>query len=265
MPADLPATSEPRAWVVRDWPLADVDGHAASAWLAYGEDGELAGAAEPAGRLWRGRIDWQCRDRRLRVSVLATNPLPLPEGEASEPVVGALARLVQAVRGHHALLMLDHPAEAMARERIAWCEGVRLFGIGTPDDLAAWDAALSIGLPIFGIRDRVRIISRTAASEHVLAALAYGQTTCTSGTLRCRIAEDRQGVAFAADHPVEASVIIHDGFEAAVLRGQEGRWDDLGSEGYVRLEVHGAAGCCWSQPRFVAGRPRSAHGAGHGH
>jgi hypothetical protein len=29
----------------------------ASSWLAYGEDGELAGAAEPAGRLWRNRID----------------------------------------------------------------------------------------------------------------------------------------------------------------------------------------------------------------
>ena len=64
--------------------------------------------------LWTAVLDWSCRGQALRLRVLAAGPLPLPEPEASEPVPGAIARVLAAVRGSGAVLMLENPAAARA-------------------------------------------------------------------------------------------------------------------------------------------------------
>src|SRR5947207_13143474 len=83
------------------------------------------------GALWQARMHWQCSDARLDVRVLAAEPLELPAAEPSEPVAGAIARLVAATRGSHALLLLANPAEALGASRIALAEGVRLVAVAT--------------------------------------------------------------------------------------------------------------------------------------
>jgi hypothetical protein len=205
------------------------------------------------GELWTRRIDWICRDRRLDLQVLAAEPLPLPEPESSEPVEGAVARIVGALAGSGALALLRDPAAAFGVERIAFAEGLRLFSIASPEDEACWDAALTLGLPIYGLRGAIACEVLRPHPASVLSALAYGQFICEEGLTLGALHEDRSGVAWrteAAD--AEATVVIRGGFEVGRIQGTSGSWRDQGNEGYVRVVVRSSQGACWTQPRFIA-------------
>jgi hypothetical protein len=235
--------------------------------LAAGIDTEsipLTGPSAAVGALWTRVLEWRCRDHLLSLQVLAAEAIDLPGNEVSEPVAGALARLQQALHGHGGLLLLRNPHEAFGPARIALTSGVRLFAIASAADEACWDAALSLVLPVYGVRD---VLSCEVASGHpaaVISALAYGAFVCEQGLQLARLDEDRTGVRIVGQSAVEATVIVRGGFEAARLKGDDLRWDDRGNEGYVRLLVQSAGGRCWTQPRFVA--PRSPiPGGAHGH
>jgi hypothetical protein len=235
----------------------------------------LSGEAGPLGSLWSSVLDWRCQGQLLRLQALAAEPISLPAPEASEPASGAIARLQQALFGSGGLLVLRNPAAAFGAERIALASGVRLFAIGDPADELCWDAALTLGQPVYGLRG---VISCTVSSAHpaaVVSALAYGNFCCEEGLRLERLEEDRSGVRLAARQPFTAAVIVRGGFEAARLQGAEVRWEDQGNEGYVRVVARSAGGACWTQPRFVAPRRPGApaapagggaggHGGGHG-
>lgn len=211
--------------------------------------------------LWRQRLDWQCSDGPLAVLVLATAPLPLPAPESTEPVVSALARIHQAVIPAGGFLLLPRPSAAFAPERITLAAGVRLFGITTDADVACWDAALAVGMPVFGVRGTVVTSVTRPDALALLSALAYGNFLCEDGLSLTRCDETPLGVDIEATEAVEATVVIRGGFEAARLAGRSIAWRDRGQEGTVRLVVRGPAGTCWTQPRFVA-PPAGPH---HGH
>jgi hypothetical protein len=224
---------------------------------AAGDEVPLEGCA---GSLWSGRIDWDCRDARLRAAILATEPCAMPEREPSEPVPGALARLLAAVRGRRALVLLIDPVEALGPERIGLAEGVRLLGVAGEGGLACWDRALTLGLPMYGVRGTVACDLVRPTPANVLGSLGFGAFTCEEGLVPAELSEDPHGVAWRLPTPGEASVVVRGGFEAARIVGAAGSWRDAGSEGYVRIEFAAGGGRCWTQPRFVA--PRRDHGHG---
>jgi hypothetical protein len=207
-----------------------------------------------AGRLWSRRIDWSCRGHRLDLQIIAAEELPVPEPEPSEPVAGAVARIVRALAGSGALAVLRDPAAAFGRERIAFAEGLRLFAIADPADEDCWDAILSLGQPVYGVRGTLACEVMRPRPASVLSALAYGMFTCEQG-LSLRLHEDRAGVAYECeDDGAVGTVIIRNGFEAARLSGRRGEYRDLGTEGYVRVVVRAGDRACWTQPRFIAPR-----------
>lgn len=219
--------------------------------FALPDDGEVAIGD---GRLVVRRMLWTCRGTRLDARVIAAGEVPaLPAPEPSEPVPGALARLALALRGTRALLWLANPAEALG-PAIPLAEGARLVGIGSDADLACWDAAIALGMPLYGVRGTLAMDLVRPTVEGALAALAYGGFRCEEGCSPLAIDEDRRGVAWRLVAPGEVAVIVRGGFEAERHVGDAGRRDDLGGEGSVRLEIRCGAGRCWTQPRFVAGR-----------
>jgi len=86
---------------------------------------------------------WECADGALRAVVFAPEAFPDPIAEPTEPVAGAIARLVRVARNLGGVLAIANPAGALGPERVALAQGVRLFGIATPEDEACWDSALS--------------------------------------------------------------------------------------------------------------------------
>jgi hypothetical protein len=225
----------------------------------------IAGPAGPLGVLWTSVLAWRCQGQLLQLQLLAAEPVALPAYEASEPASGALARLQQALLRHGGLLVLRNPAAAFSPERIALASGVRLFAVADPADEACWDAALSLGQPVYGLRGVISCSVATAHPAAVISALAYGNFCCEEGLTLERLEEDRSGVRLAARLPIAAAVIVRGGFEAARLQGAEVRWDDQGNEGYVRVVARATGGCCWTQPRFIAPRqPGAAAGLGQG-
>jgi len=217
--------------------------------VAYGDDGTAIA-------LWAHTGAWPCRERPLEFSVLAAAPIALPAAVAGEPVPGAIARLAHAALAGGGLLLLRAPGTAPGREQIAFAAGVRLFAITSAIDEACWDAALSLGLPIYGVRGRVVCAVRRPSPQALIAALAYGGFTCEDGLALARLDEDRAGVRWQVVDPgaIETTVVVRGGFPAARLTGPTGEWRDRGNEGYVRLVVSGPGGCCWTQPRFIAPR-----------
>jgi hypothetical protein len=209
--------------------------------------------------LWSRVVRWTCADGELSIQVLAPEPIELPEAEASEPAPGAIARLTRALSGSGGLLLLRNPAEAFGAGRMAFAAGVRLLGIATAPDEACWDAMLSLGQPVYGVRGTVSCACRTAHPGAVISALAYGTFTCEEGLALEVLDESRAGVSWRTASDAEATVIVRDGFEAGRLRGRAGSWSDRGTEGYVRLVIRGAGGAVWTQPRFVA--PTRASGS----
>jgi hypothetical protein len=215
----------------------------------------FAGPAGPLGALWAERLRWTCRGTVLDLRILAAEPLVLPPAEPSEPVESAVARILQAIAGHGALVLLLNPAEAFGPDRITFTEGVRLFAIARPDDLACWDATLSRGQPTYGIRGTLACDVLTPRPAGVLSALAYGLFVCEEGLQLTAFAEDRAGVSWTcADPAAEATVIVRGGYEAARLPGPTGAWKDLGNEAYVRLVIRTPTGACFTQPRFIGPR-----------
>lgn len=206
------------------------------------------------GALWQARLWWPCSDARLDLRVLAAEALALPDAEPSEPVAGAIARVVAATAGSHALLLLANPAEALGPSRIALADGVRLFAITSEADLACWDAVLALGIPVYGVRGTLVADLVRARPANFLSALAYGGVLCCEGMEPEALLEDRSGVRWTLPSAGEAAVIVRQGFEVAHQTGREGSWVDRGNEAYVRVELRTAAGSCWTQPRFIAPR-----------
>lgn len=223
--------------------------------------------------LWQARLAWRCADALLRARVVADRPHRLPEAEPSEPVPGALARLLRACPPPGALLALENPAQALGVERIHYARGVRLFGIAGAGDEACWDAALSEAQVVYGVRGELRCRLEPPgppAPLDVLAALGFGAFTAGDGLQVEELEEDPGGVRWRLPDVADprAAVIVAGGFEAARLRGRAGAWRDTGREGYVRLVLAGGGGRCWTQPRMVMPRPGPADrrypGASHG-
>jgi hypothetical protein len=215
----------------------------------------LDGAGAVCANLWTQAGTWACRDAPLEFRVYAPEAIALPEAEPTEPVVGALARLLQALRGTGAVLMLGNPATALGPQRILYAEGVRLFAISDPADEAAWDALLAHGQPVYGVRGLATLEVMRPTAQAVLSALSYGLFTADEGLTLSGLHEDRAGVVYVADRPTTATVIIRGGFEAGTLTGTAGepvRYVDSGKEASVRLVIRDAAGNrCSTQPRFV--------------
>jgi len=202
--------------------------------------------------LWTHVARWTCKDAELAIQVIAPEAIVLPTPEASEPAPGALARLVQALLGSGGLLLLRNPAAAFGPQRIAFSQGVRLFAIAEAADEACWDAMLSLGQPVYGVRGTIACACRTAHPGAVISALAYGTFTCEEALAVSVLDESRQGVKWTLPVEADTAVIVRDGFEAGRLRGVSGEWQDRGSEGYVRLVMRSSSGCAWTQPRFIA-------------
>lgn len=207
---------------------------------------------------WSRRLDWLCAGTPLSVQILARAACPLPEPEPSEPAAAALARVLQALAGHRALVHLASPAASFGAERIALASGVRLMSCATAEDQACWQAALDLGCQVWGVRGTLRRLSPEGDPEAVLADLAWGRFVCEEGALPLRIAEDRSGIRVEADEDLETEVLVRQGYCAAILRGRRLEWRDRGGEGLVRLVIKGARGRCWTQPRFTA--PSAPHG-----
>jgi len=210
--------------------------------------------------LWSSSIAWNCSDATLTVRVIAVEPVALPTPEPSEPVPSALARLVTALRGQRALLLLANPAMALGAERIALAEGVRLFAIADERDLLCWDRALTIGMPVYGVRGTLVCDLLRPTPDNVLSALGFGAFSCEEGLAPVELVEDQKGVRWRLAETGEAAVIVRGGFEAQRLRGVSGEWSDGGGEGYVRIEFSTTHGRCWTQPRFIAPRRGGVHG-----
>jgi hypothetical protein len=219
----------------------------------------VRGGQAEACRLWAATVDWNCRDAPLSVRFLAAEALDLPRAEPTESAPGALARLAASVRGTGAILILLNPAQALGPERIAYAEGVRCMAIETDEDEACWDALLTAGLPVYGVRGTVWCEVKRANPQAVLSALAYGLYTCGEGLELARFTEHSHGVSYhvAPGSDAQAAVIVSGGFHAAAIVGDDGEWTDTGNERYVRLVISARQGRCWTQPRFIA--PRSAH------
>ncbi|GEM_PF-3577487 len=216
---------------------------------------EVHGPSGIVGALWTRVLEWTCRDQLVQLQVLSADEIVLPESEASEPVIGAIARLRQALHGSGGLLILRNPHGTFGLERIALASGVRLFAIASSADEACWDAALSLAQPVYGLRGTIACDTTRVHPAAVISALAYGNFVCEEGLRLERLDEDRTGVRVIAGQPIEATVIVRGGFEAARLNGNDLRYDDRGTEAYVRLVLHSAQGRCWTQPRFVQARP----------
>jgi hypothetical protein len=196
-----------------------------------------------------------CSDGELAVVLIAVEDLPAPEALAGENVVAALARLSATYRYPDALLWLPEPAQALGADRMAHAEGARLVSIDTADDEACWDAALSKGLPIYGLRGEIVASVRRATSIDLLGALAYGLFHCREGLVATVITEERSGVSWEIPAAESVQVILRDGFEAASIPGPSGSWTDRGDEAVVRLVASGSEGRLWTQPRFIMPLP----------
>jgi hypothetical protein len=202
--------------------------------------------------LWTHVARWRCKDAELAIQVIAPEAITLPTAEASEPAPGALARLTQALMGSGGLLLLRNPAAAFGAQHIAFSQGVRLFAIAEAADEACWDAMLSLGQPVYGVRGTIACACRTAHPGAVISALAYGTFTCEEGLAVSVLDESRQGVKWTLPIAADTAVIVRDGFEAGRISGITGEWQDRGSEGFVRLVMRSSAGTAWTQPRFIA-------------
>lgn len=205
--------------------------------------------------LWRHAARWACRDAPLDFRLLGAEAIAVPEPEPTEPVVGALARLLRSTRGTGTLIMLVNPFAAVGVENIPVTEGVRLFGVTSDADMRCWDAILSTGQPVYGVCGQTTLDVQSARATSALSALAYGLFTSDTGLSLTGLHEDRAGVVYACDRATTAEVIIKGGFEGGELRGEANAqitWKDRGNEGYVRLAIQDADGNrCLTQPRFV--------------
>ena len=211
--------------------------------------------------LWCGRLSWHCADGLLNLRVIACEAMALPDVEPSEPVSGAIARLAQHLAGQGALMLLEHPANSFGPERIAFAEGVRLLDIRQDADVACWDAGLTLGLPLYGVRGELVVDVLNPHPASVLSSLAYGLFFCrevpqpSQGQLDAiSLDERRDGLRLELDRSADITVVVRGGFEAEQHAGNVFERADQGGEGYVRLHARSDSGQLWTQPRFIAPR-----------
>jgi hypothetical protein len=225
-------------------------------WLWFDDQGRALA------ELWRASVDWPCRGAdgravRVQARLIGTEAIALPVLALDQPVPVALAALVHAVRGHGALVALERPGEVL-QQGVGAAEGIRLLAVYDEADEAAWDALVSGGQPTYAVRDRLAMWMDQPDPSMVLSSLAFGGFICHRNLPLTHFEEDRTGVAYIADRPTTATVLIKDSFEAGRLIGSPGatvRWTDGGREGVVRLCITDeSGGCCWSQPRMVVPR-----------
>ncbi len=204
-------------------------------------------------------VDWQCADASLRLRIFAVEPLDLPAPEASEPVAGALARILRTLAGTGALAALLNPSAAFGPARMALAEGVRLVAVADPADEACWEALLATAVPVYGLRGVAVVDVLSAHPASVLSALAYGVFLACDGLEPQSYDEDRSGMRWSTHEPVQATVLAKGGFEVQTTTGCVGAYQDQGFEAYVRLQLRGPTGVCLGQPRFIMPR-QAAHG-----
>ena len=101
-------------------------------------------------------VDWACRDGQLSLRVLCDVPLELPPYEPSEPRLAALARLGQWSRQHGAYLALNN-VRAYDAEFYPHLNVCRFLCLDNDEDLQIWDAVLSLGMPMFALRDTMMV------------------------------------------------------------------------------------------------------------
>ncbi len=204
-------------------------------------------------------IDWQCADAGLRLRIFAVESPELPDVEASEPVAGALARILRALSGTGALVALLNPSVAFGVGRMALAEGVRLLAVADPADEACWDALLATAVPVYGLRGLALVDVLSPHPASVLSALAYGVFLACDGLEPRTYDEDRTGMRWTTQESVEASVFAKGGYEVQTGFGTAGAYQDQGTEAYVRLQLRSPAGVCLGQPRFIMPR-QATHG-----
>lgn len=209
------------------------------------------------GHLCAVPIHWSCRDGDLYVRLLSHAEIPLPQAEPSEPRLAALARLAQHARAHDAYLILEKIA-SYDSEFYPHLNVCRFLSIEQDEDAQLWDAVLSLGMPIFAMRDDIFVELMRATTLNALQALLFGAYYCSNG-LHLELDERPHAcrVASLQGHRMDARVIVRGGMEVEQLQGQTIQRDDRGSEGYIRLEISAAGKQAWTQPRFV-GMPESA-------
>jgi hypothetical protein len=219
----------------------------------FGDDpGAVSVEGAICGHLSVQRCCWSCRDGQLDYAVLSLNAVALPAAEPSEPIAAALARLSQQLRGSGAYLII----ESLSRLDPAvhqHCGGCRFLRLETQADRDIWDKLLSLGLPVYGLSERVYCSMSKPQLPELLQNLVFGACYCSNG-LELKLEESPRGCSITAAQELRARVIVRGGLEVVTLSGQTVNWTDQGNEGYVRLEVEAAAGqWAWTQPRFVAG------------
>ncbi len=203
--------------------------------------------------LWSTRLDWICAGEPLRVQILAAEALPLPESEPSEPAPGAIARIAASLAGTRAVAILHHPGRTFSPERIAFAEGARIFALGDEADERCWDAMLTRGVPVWGLRGKAVCTVDRADERSVIGALIYGNFHAEDGLSLDRIEETRTGVSWTcARDDAQAEVIARGGFPISRQAGASGRWTDRGDEGYVRISTRAGDSVAFTQPRFIA-------------
>ena len=171
-----------------------------------------------------------------------------------ESVEGVLARLAQQFRYPQALLILANPEEALGEEHMAHAMGCGLLAIDEPSRELCWDAALAKGLPIYGIRDELRLSLTRQRASSILSALAFGVFDCRNGTAldEVSVEDHREGVRWSGvPDSAQTVIVLREGYEIPQPPGAEGAWRDRGNEGVVRLRMRADDACLWSQPRFV--------------
>ena len=209
------------------------------------------------GHLHAALVSWTCRDGALHLRLLSAEPLALPASEATEPRVAALARLAQFARAQGAYLILEQIASYDA-EFYPHLNVCRFLALADDQDAQLWDAVLSLGMPMFAVRDDLFVDLMRPTVFNALQALLFGAYYCSNGMLlqlderphSCRVAS-------LSDEVLSARVIVRGGMEIGQLQGTQIERDDQGNEGYVRLEIAAGEKQAWTQPRFV-GMPEPA-------
>jgi len=193
----------------------------------------------------------------LDLRLISLEPIPAEslKTDPREGVEAAITRFAKQFRFPEALLILVNPAQALGEEHMAHAQGCGLLAIETGEGELCWDAALAKGLPIYGLRDELRMVCRRVAATSVLSALAFGVFDCRQGAEleAVQVHDDRNGVAWSGGpDDLQVSVILREGYEVHQANGPAGQWRDRGNEGVVRLRMTTPSGAkLWSQPRFI--------------
>ena len=111
-----------------------------------------------------------------------------------------------------------------------WAVGLLAITDGSRE--LCWDAALAKGLPIYGLRDELRLSMTRLRAASVLSALAFGVFDCRNGADLNQVVIDdhREGVRWSGGpQQMETTVVLREGYEIPQAAGAQGEWRDRGS------------------------------------